>query len=304
MKTLLSLVTIALGLAIGSSAPQEPIPVLSIKTDLVTLPVTVVDRHGGFVSSLAPEHFTVYDEGERKPLAFFTSDDVPITIGLVIDSSTSMRVRRAQVTAAATAFATMSHPLDEFFTVNFNESVWLGLPEPLAFTRDVAQLRAALAAAPAYGRTALYDAVDRALDHLRLGTHDRKALIVVSDGGDNASTQTLETVLQHARITDTVLYAVILFDRDDREARPRVLKTLARETGGRTFTPQQTEDVALAFAQIARELRSGYTIGFVPPEGASGFRVVRVVADDGTHRQLVARTRAGYYAGPPQQTPQ
>jgi Ca-activated chloride channel family protein len=304
VKTLLFLATVALGLGIGSSAPQEPAPVLSIKTDLVTLPVTVADRHGGFISGLASKHFTVYDEGEPTPVAFFTNDDVPITIGLVVDSSTSMRVRRAQITAAATAFATMSHPLDEFFTVNFNESVWLGLPQPLAFTRDVAQLRAALAAAPAYGRTALFDAVDRAIDHLLLGTRDRKALIVVSDGGDNASTHTLEAVLQHARMTDAVIYAVILFERDDREARPRVLKTLARETGGRTFTPQQTADIAPAFGQIARELRSGYTIGVVPPEGAVGFRIVRVVANDGTHRQLVARTRVGYYAGPPRQTKQ
>jgi Ca-activated chloride channel family protein len=221
----------------------------------------------------------------------------------VIDSSGSMRGRRHEVTAAAAAFADMSHPLDEFFTVNFNEAVWLGLPHRVDFTEDMDELREVLAAAPARGMTALYDAVDRALDHLRLGTRDRKALIVVSDGGDNASATTLDAVLDHARRTNAVIYAVPLADPDDPESKPRVLKKLARDTGGDAFRPTRSEDVMRSFARIATELRSGYMIGFNPPETTDGgLRSVRVVADPDGHRQLIVRTRAGYYAGPTRQT--
>jgi Ca-activated chloride channel family protein len=273
-------------------------PVLSVETDLVTLAITVVDRKGIFVASLRPEHFTVYDNGEPRPIEFFTTEDLPATIGLVIDSSGSMRGKREQVTAAAMAFAALSHPLDELFTVNFNEMVWLGLPPALAFTADRDQLRVALADAPALGMSAVYDAVDRALAHLQHGTHDRKALIVVSDGGDNASAQRFEDVLESACQSMAIIYAVTLFDSDDHDARPRALKRLAHATGGEAFTPRRASDVIRSFEQIARELRSGYTIGIQPPDSASGgFRSIRVVADAGDGRQLVARTRAGYYAG-------
>lgn len=302
VKPLLAfMLLLAAGAAAGSGSPQQEVaaPILSIKTELVTLPVTVVDSHGGFVTGLRRENFSVYDEGQAQPIQFFTSDDLPVTIGLVIDSSGSMRERREDVTAAATAFAGLSHPRDEFFTVNFNEAVWLGLPHPLAFTEDASQLRTVLAAAPAYGMTALHDAVDRALDHLRLGTRDRKALIVVSDGGDNASSHSFNEVLQHARVANATIYSVTLVDPDDREAKPRLMKSLASETGGRAFSPRRANDVMNAFEQIARELRSGYTIGFSPGEIDSGFHTVRVVADAGDHRALIARTKAGYYAGRP-----
>lgn len=285
----------------GFAAPQQPAappPVIKVKTDLVTLAATVVDERGSFVAGLSQDDFIVYDGGEPQMIHFFTSEDVPSTIGLVIDSSGSMQGRRADITAAATAFAAMSHPLDEFFTVNFNEYVWLGLRAPLTFTEDMEELHSALSAAPAYGMTALYDAVDRALYHLERGTRDRKALIVVSDGGDNASSQTLEAVLEHARRSSTSIYAIALRDLDARDANPAVLKQLARETGGRAFTPKHAGAVAIAFEQIAQEIRSGYTIAFDPPEGvAPGFRPLRVVADAGDGRELTVRTRAGYYAG-------
>ena len=285
--------------AFGSPAQiAEQAPVLSVETNLVTLAITVVDRDGEFVAGLRREHFAVYDDGEPRPIEFFTTEDLPATIGLVIDSSGSMRGKRQQITAAAMAFAALSHPLDELFTVNFNEAVWLGLPRALGFTADRDQLRAALADAPAEGLSAVYDAVDRALAHVEHGTRDRKALIVVSDGGDNASTRSLDEVVQHARRSTAIVYAVTLFDPDDHDARPRILKRLARETGGEVFTPRRPSDVGRSFEQIARELRSGYTIGIQPPEMADGgFRSIRVVVDAGDGRRLVARTRAGYYAG-------
>ena len=178
-------------------------------------------------------------------------------------------------------------------------SVWPGLPPGVDFTDEARRLRAALSAAPAEGMTALYDAVDRGMRHLERGTRDRKALIVVSDGGDNASTRRSTTWWSTPAGRTLSIYTVTSFDPDNRDARPAVLKTLARETGGRVFTTRRTEDVVRAFARIAQEIRSGYTIGFAPPQAAEGgFRSIRVVVDAGDHRQLVARTRAGYYAGP------
>jgi Ca-activated chloride channel homolog len=292
---------IAVGTALAGTASQQDVipPVLSVHTDLVTLPVTVVDPDGGFVTGLRQEHFTVYDNGQPQHIEFFASDDLPVTVGLVIDCSASMQTKRTEITAAVTAFAAMSHPLDEFFTVNFNEHVWLGLPPPLAFTQDGDQLRDALARAPAAGMTALHDGIDRGLTHLRNGTRDRRALIVASDGGDNASLHTVDEVVEQARMAGAPIYSVTVFDPNDHTARPRLLKTLARETGGRVFTPRNTAEVMAAFAQIAREIRTGYTIGFVPAETtAASFHVLRVVVDTGTRRGLTARTRAGYYAGP------
>jgi Ca-activated chloride channel family protein len=286
------------GVCVFASPQQVTGPVLSVKTDLVTLAVTVVDRDGTFVAGLRPEHFTVYDNGEPRPIEFFTTEDLPATIGLVIDSSGSMRGKRDQVTAAAMAFAALSHPLDELFTINFNERVWPGLPPALAFTADRDQLRVALARAPALGMSAVYDAVDRALAHLEHGTRDRKALIVVSDGGDNASVHSVDDLLESARQSMATIYAVTLYDPDDHEARPRILKRLARATGGEAFTPHGPSDMVRAFEQIARELRSGYTVAIQPPDSVdAGFRSIRVVVDAGDGRHLIARTRAGYYAG-------
>jgi VWFA-related protein len=292
---------LCLWIALASAAPQkeaERRPTISVETDLVMLSVTVLDRHGALVPGLTSEHFKVYDSGQPQTIEFFTSEDIPATVGLVIDSSSSMRGRRQEVTAAATAFANVSHPLDEFFTMNFNEAVWPGLPPPLVFAKNVEQLRSALAQAPARGMTALYDAIDRSLAHLLLGKRDRKVLIVVSDGGDNASSHTLDDVLAYARRTNAVIYAVILAGPDDEEARPGVLKTLANESGGTAFSPKAAQDMTSIFTRIALEMRSGYTIGFSPPVAVqAGFRSVRVTVADADHRQLTARTRGGYDAG-------
>ena len=294
-KCLTLFLAVLIAAASASSQQRSELPVLSIGTDLVSLTVTVTDRRGALVPGLRAEHFTVYDNDEPQAIQFFTSDDVAATIGLLVDSSGSMRGRRDDVTAAAAAFADLCHPLDEFFTLNFNEAVWPGLPPQVPFTEDRGQLHAALSAAPAQGLTALYDAVSRGLAHLERGTRDRRALVVVSDGGDNASVQTLDAVVQSARQSNAVIYSVTLADPDNREARRQVLKTLTRQTGGRAFTAGNGQDVLQAFARIAREIRSGYTIGFEPSDTSGGFRSIRVVVRASHDDELVARTRAGYY---------
>lgn len=265
--------------------------------DLVTLHVAVTDRHGAMVDRLRADDFLVYDEGQPQTLQFFGVDDTPATVGFVIDCSGSMRERRAAVTAAASAFAAHHHPRDELFTVNFNEYVWRGLPREIVFAENADQLRLAVAGAPTVGMTALYDAVHRALDLLPLGSRERKALIIVSDGGDNASTSSLAAALEHARRSEVAIYTVSLARDDDREARPQVLEKLARETGGAAFAAKDAADMAQAFVSIARELRGAYTIGYVAPEAAeAGYRSVRVIASTRDRERLTVRTRIGYYA--------
>jgi Ca-activated chloride channel family protein len=285
------------GVVVSAASQEVGRALMSVETDLVTLPVTVVDRHGRLVPGLTREQFTIYDNGEPRPIEFFTSEELPATIGLVIDSSSSMRGRRAEIVAAGSSFAAFSHPLDELFTVNFNETAWLGLPPYVRFAETPAQLRTALSRAPAAGLTALYDGVGRALDYVQLGMHERRALVIVSDGGDNASSRTLEDVMEQARRANAVIYSVILFTPDQHDAKPHVLRKLARETGGEAFVPKRADDMSKVFIHIAREIRSGYLLAFSPPESAeSGYRILRVQIDADDHRPLVARTRTGYYA--------
>lgn len=287
--------------AVAVAAPRQQAgpPVLSAGTDLVTLSVTVADDRGAFVAGLRPEQFTVYDDGHAQAVEFFTSGAMPATIGLVIDSSTSMRSRRPQLNAAAGVLTGTRHPLDEWFTLHFNEAVWPGLPPGIDFTDDEEQFRAALDA-PSRGMTALYDALMRGLAQIQRGTRDRKALIVVSDGGDNASTHALPDVVAAARRAGVVIYAIRWVDPDNREARPETLKILAAETGGRTFVIRASHDLPRAFSDIAQEIRQAYVLGFTPSQAADGrFHAIQVVVGIEDGRRLHARTRAGYYAGQP-----
>ena len=287
---------VALGVGAGQSGQVSP-PVISVETSLVMVPVTVVDRRGTLIAGLTQAEFTVYDNGRLQPIEFFTNADIAATVGLVIDCSGSMRAVREHVTSAGAAFAAASHPLDELFTVNFNERVWPGLPGE-GFARSPDELREALVRAPAVGLTALYDALDVALDRLEHGTRDRKVLIVVSDGGDNASRQTLRSVRAKAQKIGAIIYTVALVDPGDRDARPGDLKALASLTGGEAYRPARVEDVAKAFARVATEIRSGYMIGFSPADTSeAGFHSLQVVARTADGRPLVTRTRAGYSAG-------
>jgi Ca-activated chloride channel family protein len=288
----------------GRQRPAEQAPIISVHTNLVLLRVTVVDRKGALVRGLLQRNFSVYDENAPRPIDFFTSEDTPATLGLVIDCSGSMKAVRSHVIAAATAFAAASHPLDELFTVNFNDVVWPGLPLSTVSAATIERLQQQIALAPARGTTALYDALTDALGRLNAGSHDRHALIVVSDGADNASHHTLDNVIALAKVSGASIYSVAIADEDGHDARLSVLKRLARLTGGGMFQPSRAGDMPAVFTHIADTIRSGYTIGFAPPEDVpAGFRPVRVAVDAGDRRKLVARTRAGYVAGPVRAAP-
>jgi VWFA-related protein len=269
-------------------------PTYTSHADLVVLHVSVLDRHAGYVSNLPRDAFSVTEDGRPQQIEFFQREDTPVTVGLVIDSSGSMRRRRESVIAAGMAFAASSNPADELFTINFNERVWPGLDEGQEFTSDGDTLRHALDRSTARGQTAFFDALSAAMRHLEKGHESRKVLVVVSDGGDNASRTTCDDILDRALRSDIVVYTVGIFDSDDDDKNPKLLKKLADVTGGEAFFPKTNDDVKPVFERIARDIRSSYTLGYVPHDGHTGEHRLHVDVRDPDRRNLRVRARTAY----------
>lgn len=213
---------------------------ISVNVGLVVLPVTVTDRKGAFVPDLRPQDFQVYETGRLQQITSFRPEDVPVTVGLVVDNSGSMGPKRPAVIAASLAFVRSSNPQDQMFVVNFNQTVTLGLPESIPFSSDQQQLREALSKTPPAGNTALYDAIAAALQHLKAGTGDKKALIVVTDGGDNASQIKVPDLLRMAESSNSIIYTIGIFDQSDSNEKPDVLRQLSKLTGGQAYFPGQS----------------------------------------------------------------
>ena len=283
-------------------APQSPDavgqqPLFSTQSDLVVLHVSIKDKKGAYVSDLTQDAFGVFEDQRPQPIQFFLSQDAPVTVGLLLDSSGSMQPNRALVIAAGTAFAETSNPEDEIFALAFNDDVSSALPISAPFTGDANTLRHALANTIAMrGRTVLYDALSAGFDYLTRGTYERKILVVVSDGGDNASRATAGEILGRTQASNVVVYTVGLVDELGRETNPKILKQIARASGGEAFEPHDVRDVTEVLRHIARDIRHSYTIGYVPtnPEYDGTFRGIRVVVRPPDGRHLVVRTRAGY----------
>lgn len=275
-------------------------PVLRAEADLVVLPVTVTDRRGESVAGLEAKDFHIYENGKRQTISLFHQTDVPVTVGLVVDCSGSMGANRSEVVESAREFLASSNPQDQLFVVNFNERASLGLPPSVPFTSDVSQLEAAVLRGPSAGMTALYDATALALRHLTLSTTDKKAIIIISDGGDNASHATFREVLAAAQHSDAIIYTVGIIGTTQGEVNPRILHKLARNTGGEAYMPRSAADLPSINRQIARDLREQYTIGYVPSDTVrdGSYRTIRVSVQAKGHGRLVARTRTGYFASP------
>jgi len=271
---------------------------ISKDVDLVVLPVTVTDRKGQIVSGLVEENFQVFDNGHPQKLSDFSHDDVPLTVGLVVDDSGSMWPNRSEVATASTDFLRSSNPEDQVFVVNFNEVASLGLPQDLPFTSNVAQLESAVLRGPTKGMTALYDAVQLGLEHLQSGTRDKKALVIISDGGDNASHHDFRQILSSALHDNVLIYTIGIISSSASDVNPKLLRKLAGDTGGKSYFPTSAADVPGICQEIARDLREQYTLTYVPVSGLQGgaYHAVHVVVQAHRHGKLLARTRAGYYA--------
>ena len=278
------------------SAHQEP-TFRSASSELVVLPVVVTDKHHGFVTDLTRDSFTVFDNGRRVPIDLFSREDAPVTVGLIIDASHSMARKIGEVIAASLAFAQSSNPNDELFVIRFNDDVRsIAGADPTVRAEDVRALETLLSSIRAEGRTALYDGLIAGLDRLDRAAGARKVLVLISDGGDNASEATAQLVLSRARKSNAAIYTIGLFDDTQADRNPRLLKSLARETGGERFFPQSAGPLLTTCRQIAREIRAGYTIGYVPPDRDGAFHRVRVVVTPPNGRTVEVRTRPGYFA--------
>lgn len=278
----------------GSGVPAQAPLFRSTSTDLVVLPVTVTDGDGRLVPDLGAAHFTVFDEGRRQDIAAFTSDDHPVSIALVIDTSGSMLSRVGEVIAAALAFARESHPTDELHVIGFNDVVQDALEGRTVSAADTPQLERVLRSMRPEGQTALYDALVDALDHLDGAAHARRVVVLVSDGGDNASRATLDDVLARAQRSNVTIYTIGLYDAGARDRNPGVLKRLADATGGTRDLPRSPGLLVQAVRRIALEIRRSYMIGFETTARDGRFHRLRVdVRAPGT-QGLRARTRPGY----------
>jgi Ca-activated chloride channel homolog len=275
----------------------------SAEVNLVVLHATVRNRKGGFVSGLRQENFQVFEDDQPETIRLFHHEDVPVAVGLVVDNSGSMRSKRKDVTAAALAFVRSSNPHDQMFIVNFNEHVMFGLPNTKLFSASPAELESALNGVPASGKTALYDAILAGLNHLNEATLDKKVLVVVSDGGDNASHHTLSQVLEAAGRSDAIIYTIGLFDEYDEDSNPGVLKKIARATGGEAFLPKETSAVVEICERIAADIRNQYTIGYIPSNRIldNSYRAIRLIATGPHGGKYLVRTREGYIAAPERQ---
>jgi Ca-activated chloride channel family protein len=277
----------------SSAASQSAI---SVMTELVVLPVSVADANGNFISGLSLPNFRVYEDGRLQKVTSFQQEDTPVTVGLIVDHSRSMGPKLREVAAAVAAFARSSNSQDEMFIVDFNDDVSVELLGGKAFTNDAKALEKAVSEVSARGRTALYDAVAEGLNHLRLGHLDKRALIIVSDGGDNASGHKYSQVLELARHYQVMIYAIGLMDPNE-EGDPNVLRRLCRDTGGIAYFPDSKDNVADISKQIARDLREQYTLGF-PPEKANiarAFRKIEVKVVAPGRGKVRVRTSHGYF---------
>jgi VWFA-related protein len=272
---------------------------ISVDVALVVLHATVTDRQGGLVTNLGEQDFQVFENGVPQHIQLFKNEDIPVAVGLVIDHSTSMWPKIAEVTAAARAFVRSSNREDEMFVVNFNEIASLGLPAAIRFTDSAAELERAIMASHARGQTALYDALAMGFNQLQAASRDKKVLIVVTDGGDNASRRTLDQVMKLAGQSSAVIYTVGVFDQNDPDRNPGVLNRLARATGGEAFVPGQLSEVVAISERIARDIRHQYTFGYIPsnPARDGSYRAIRVLARTKDQPRLSVRTRTGYVAG-------
>jgi Ca-activated chloride channel homolog len=285
-------------LFIRGQLPSEKEFTLTAHAELVLLDVSVKEEKGRYLSSLKKENFQVYENGKLQTISQFSNEDTPITVGLVIDDSQSMRSKRAEVVSSALAFINASNPHDEMFVTHFNDRVHRGLPSGTQFTDNPEFLRRALWNSPAEGMTALYDGILDALHQLESGTQDKKSLIVLTDGGDNASTHHMPEVIDAVRSTRAIIYTIGVFDEQDPDRNPGLLRRLASISGGVAYLPEDLSELGEICRGIAKDIRNRYSIGYAPVRAAGNdkgsLRTIKVSVVGAGNQKLVIHARTSY----------
>jgi VWFA-related protein len=266
------------------------------ETNLVPLIVTVLDKSGKMVTNIPQSAFHVFENTVEQNITLFKREDVPVSMGIIIDNSGSMRDKRAKVAAASLALVKASNPQDEVFIVNFNDDAYLDCP----FTNDIKKMEEALDRIDSKGGTAMRDAISVATDYVKdKGKKDKKVLLVVTDGNDNTSNMTLEQLVRKEQQTETLVYSIgLLSEEDKREASKakRALKALAEASGGLDYYPKDLAEVDKITPQIAHEIRNQYVVGYVPSNTAMDGTFRKISVQIKGYGNLTVRTRNGYYA--------
>jgi Ca-activated chloride channel family protein len=263
----------------------------------VLLHATVIDDKQRMITNLDRNAFSVFEDGKPQIIKSFRHEDIPISLGIVIDNSGSMREKRAKVAKAAVNLVRASNPQDEVFVVNFSDEYYLDQP----FTSKINLLQEALEKYETRGGTALYDAIVASADELKKhGKLQKKILFVVTDGEDDASRESLEQAVRRLQEENgPTVYAIGVLGEERQRRAKRALETIAERTGGIAFFPRSIEEVDAISSTVARDIRNQYTIGYKPttPKSVGGYRTIRVDAKARGYGKLVVRTRTGYYAG-------
>jgi Ca-activated chloride channel family protein len=266
--------------------------------DEVMLHASVIDDKQHIVTTLDRSAFSVFEDGKPQTIISFHQEDIPVSMGILIDNSGSMREKRSKVNAAALNLVRASNPKDEVFVVNFNDEYYLDQD----FTNNLLKLKEALEKIDARGGTSLFDAVVASADHLKLHARlEKKVLFVVTDGEDTASSWTLEQAVKHLQEENgpSVYTIGILGDEEHPKRARKALEIIAQHTGGIAFFPKTLDEVDEISKSVARDIRNQYAIGYKPtnPRGNGGFRQIRVEAKAKGHGKMTVRTKSGYYAG-------
>ena len=278
---------------------------LSVDVELVQLPISVIDKEGQLVNNLTRDHFQVFEDKVQQQITIFKHEDVPVSLGLVIDNSGSMRNKRERVNSAALSFVRESNSDDETFIVNFDDAAYLEQD----FTGSIGDLMDALGSLDTRGETALYDAVFLAVAHAKDGKHEKKAVLLISDGEDNKSKYGFNKALEQLKASKITMYAIgLLEENDDRGGLFRkspskkareALQQFAEATGGQAYFPKSLDDVEEICRRIAHDLRNHYTVGYNPTNRTldGTWREVTVkVNPPKSVSKVTVRTKQGYYA--------
>jgi Ca-activated chloride channel family protein len=283
--------------------PDDPDERIRVKTDLVSLTLTVTDPYGRYVSGLNKNAFTIVDNNQEQEITYFSDADAPVSIGILFDVSGSMSGEKiAKARKALERFIGTSHPSDEYFLIAFNNRAQLLMDR----TRDGEAVLRKLTLVKPKENTALYDAVYLGVERVTRGTHPKRAMLIISDGQDNASRYNFGEVRRLMKESDVVTYSVGIMDRSDSASSlgmqgQAFLDELSSVTGGKSFYPQTDVEMDEIFERIALELRNQYSIGYIPkdfqPDGKWRKVKVKIKPPRGLPR-LTVRSREGYYASP------
>jgi VWFA-related protein len=292
----------AVWFALGQIAPAQSPSTFHSETRLVVLHASVKDDRGALVTDLGRDAFRVYENGRRQPIAVFRRDDIPVSLGLLIDNSGSMRSLRSRVETAALAFIRASNPDDEVFVVNFADKARVDV----TMTHDIRAVEAGIARVDSIGGTALRDAVQLAEAYMQIhATRDRRVLLVITDGKDNASESTAKQIEAAAAHSETVVFGIGLFGDDGRSSKQgrQELDRLSIATGGAAYYPAGIDQIESVALELARQIRQQYTIGYTPTNQVldGTYRTIRLeVQPHVGSAQLSVQTRPGYRADPNQ----